>query len=241
MSIGRIKILGMTKPVISFEKVDFAYNSELILKDVSFSIHKGQFVSVIGPNGGGKTTLLKLILGQLKPLAGNISLSEKLAYVPQYQTFDSDFPTSVYNAVLTGILHKNLFRYSSEDKKTALKSLELVGLSEYKHRPLSSLSGGQKQRVLIARALTSQAEIIILDEPLANVDREVGKKIYEILKEISREKTILLVSHDVGVVTDISDRVLCVNRSVYAHEADALTGESLKRIYSNAALVRHNH
>jgi zinc transport system ATP-binding protein len=210
--------------VIDFENVSFGYGDNLILKDVSFSVAPGESVGIIGPNGGGKTTLLKLILGFLSANSGVIKVFGKapqaslarIGYVPQALHFDKQFPISLYELVLTGRLaHLPWYGvYRKEDKDKALQAIAKVELSEFLHTPFGALSGGQAQRALIARALASDPAILLLDEPTANVDAKAEAYIFSLLKELQGHMTILMVTHDLSAAIEMVKRVFCVQHSV---------------------------
>lgn len=212
------------EPVVLFEKTSFAYEKSPILNEVSFQILRGEFVGIIGPNGGGKTTLLKLILGFLKPSSGKIRIfghpphlfRTKAAYVPQTLRFDRQFPISVLELVLSGRLFCMPWygSYSIKDKRIALETLEKVGLLELQHKPFGSLSGGQAQRALIARALASEPELLLLDEPTASVDSHAEADIYNILNNLSGQITVLMVTHDLRAAINQVQRILCVQGNV---------------------------
>lgn len=210
--------------IVSFENVSFAYQEVPVLKEVSFKINEGEFVGIIGPNGGGKTTLLKLIMGFLKPSSGKIKVFDSspkfgqsgVAYVPQGLRFDRQFPISVIELVLSGRLSRLPWYgvYSREDQQAAEKVLETVGLDAMKNLPFGTLSGGQAQRALIARALVSEPRLLLLDEPTASVDSQAEGVIYEILQSLKGKMTILMVTHDLNAVINQVGRVLCIQRGV---------------------------
>lgn len=208
------------KTVISFDDVSFAYQEAQVLKNVSFQINQGEFVGVIGPNGGGKTTLLKLMMGFLKPSSGEVRIYDKaplsslkyLAYVPQTARFDRQFPISVMELVLSGRLsHLPWYgMYSQQDKLKALEALEKLSLVHLKNHAFGTLSGGQAQRALIARALVSEPKILALDEPTASVDSQAEADIYQMLEKLKGEMTIVMVTHDLGAVVNSLQRVILV-------------------------------
>jgi len=213
-------------PAVCIQDLYFSYQKEYILENVNLDIHTHEFVSIIGPNGSGKTTLLKLILGLLQPQRGSIRIfgeqpekkRDRIGYVPQYFHLDLSFPATVLEVVLMGLIHKRQwFGFSSLARKKAREALEIVGLSSLAQEMFRSLSGGQRQRVLIARALVSQPEILLFDEPTAHVDTVAEKNLMDLLKQISRELTVILVSHDLGFVSNYVDTVVCVNRTVQKH------------------------
>jgi len=214
------------KPVIQIHNLYFSYGDDPVLKDVNLTVQPGEFVGLIGPNGGGKTTLLKLIMGFLKPKSGSIEVFGKppqsslplIGYVPQALRFDKQFPISVMEVVLSGRLaHLPWYGlYSQEDRKKAMEALEMVGIVDLKNRAFGTLSGGQAQRCLIARALVSSPQLLLLDEPTANVDSQVEADIYQLLKKLQKTITILMVTHDLQAVINHVQQVYCVQGVVFA-------------------------
>lgn len=212
-------------PAIAIHNLSFAYQDHRVLTDVSFEIRPGQFIGMIGPNGGGKTTLIKLILGFLKASIGSIRVfgqtpvaaRKDMAYVPQSLRFDKQFPITVLELVLEGRLaHLPWYgRFSEQDKKIALEALDKVGLADLQHRPFGSLSGGQAQRILIARALASEPKLLLLDEPTANVDTHAETEIYTLLKQLQGQMTILMVTHHLQAAIELVEKVICVQNTVF--------------------------
>jgi zinc transport system ATP-binding protein len=210
--------------VVQFEDVFFAYQQVPIINFATFKVFSGQFVGVIGPNGGGKTTLLKLILGFLKPGSGKIEIfglspqfvRTQMAYVPQALRFDRQFPISVLELVLSGCLSQMPWygTYRKKDKINAMNALERVGIAHLYNHAFGTLSGGQAQRALIARALVSEPKLLLLDEPTASVDSQAEAEIYHILKQLQGQMTILMVTHDLRTAINQVDWVLCVQESV---------------------------
>lgn len=208
---------------VTLDRVCFAYQDTLVLKNISFAIKSGEFIGIIGPNGGGKTTLLKLIMGFLKPSSGNISIFSKpstsaiqqISYVPQSLRFDKQFPISVMELVMGGRLaHLPWYgMFSKKDKEIALHALERVGLVDFQHRSFGNLSGGQAQRALIARALASEPQLLLLDEPTASVDAQAETDIYNILKELQGQITIMMVTHNLRAAIELVERVICVQQT----------------------------
>lgn len=240
-------------PVISFDNVNFAYEDGIkVLQDINLSVTPGDFACVVGPNGGGKTTFLKLILGLLQPTTGSVRvLGEKpekslhrIGYVPQYSKFDSSFPVSVMDVVLMGCLDKDFIwgRFSAEHKQRALEAIEEVGMHAMADKSFAELSGGQRQRTLMARAMVSNPEILLLDEPTSNVDIHGTEQFYKMFEELNRKFTILMVSHDIGFVSRRVKSVICIRQTLQVHPVSELTGETMQSIYgSDVHMIRHDH
>ncbi|MBN9377688.1 MAG: zinc ABC transporter ATP-binding protein [Chlamydiales bacterium 38-26] len=211
-------------PIIQLKHVYFSYAETPVLTDVDLAINAKEFIGIIGPNGGGKTTLLKLLMGFLKPSSGKIEIFgtapdqslNHIAYVPQTQRYDREFPISVLELVLAGRLSKLPWygKFSKEDKEAAMNALERVKLAEFYNRPFGTLSGGQAQRALIARSLASEPQLLLLDEPTANVDSQAEADIYEILHSLRDKMSILMVTHDLSIALEQVQRVLLVQNTV---------------------------
>lgn len=212
----------MNASALYFDDVCFSYDREEVLHNVNFTVDPGSLVAMVGPNGGGKSTLLKLALGLLRPTRGAVRLLERhpqqvcarVGYVPQHLHFDLAFPVSVLDVVLMGRCERHRFGpYRKDDRKAAQSALEQVQLVGFGARDFSGLSGGERQRVLIAQALVTSPELMFLDEPTANVDAVIEHEIYELLHELNRRMTIVVVSHNLSVVTRYASHVACVNRT----------------------------
>lgn len=206
-------------PQIEIENLCFSYEEIGILQNVCLRIQKGEFVGIMGPNGGGKTTLLKLLLGFLSPSSGRVKVKGKIGYVPQVQQTDRDFPITLNELVLLGALSKTTFwgTYPAEVKEKGAAFIDLLGLTEHKEKVFGSLSGGLAQRALLARALLSDPDLLLLDEPTANIDAASTRVIFEILEKLKGDKTILLVTHDLKTIVERVDRVLCVQGEVSSY------------------------
>lgn len=206
--------------VIKTENLSVSYDTVEAINDISLEIKKGEFVAIIGPNGGGKTTFLKAVLGFLKPDFGKISIDKtlKITYVPQISSIDRDFPINCIDTVLTAFLNKgiNAFKkYSANEYALAINALEAVGLKDFEKRQISALSGGEFARLLVARAIACNPDIIILDEPTANVDIASSDKIFELLSKLNKDgKTVIMVTHDLDTANSIASRTICINRTV---------------------------
>ncbi|MBW1649290.1 MAG: ABC transporter ATP-binding protein [Deltaproteobacteria bacterium] len=237
--------------VIDIKNLSFSYFKEPILTDVNLTVRHGEFISIVGPNGGGKTTLLKLVLGILKHDKGRILIFGQqpkkarlhIGYMPQHTNLDIKFPITVMEVALMGRIGGSLTgRYKKKDIQIAQDTLAKLNLQNFCNRTFGELSGGQRQRALIARALCCEPEILLLDEPTSNIDPEVEETIFEILKELNKKMTIILVSHDIGVVSQIVQSVICVNRKVVVHPTSRLNGNMIKDIYGgDMRMVRHDH
>jgi zinc transport system ATP-binding protein len=236
---------------IAVKDLWFSYDGHPVLEDVNLSIPQGDFVSVVGPNGGGKTTLLKLMLGLLRPSRGEVRVfgaapeeaRPRIGYMPQHAQLDPQFPATVMDVALMGRLgHGRPFGlYSKRDKEIVSKTLDQVGLDGVMKKPFASISGGQRQRLFIARALACEPELLLLDEPTANLDLVMEGDLYELLQTLNQRLTIVMVSHDIGFVSEVVKSVMCVKRKVLMHPTSKITGEIINEIYgSPMRMVRHN-
>lgn len=227
--------------VVRLEDVWVRFDGVAILEGIDLSVYQNDFMGMIGPNGGGKTTLLKVILGLIRPSQGKVtvlgSTPERgrrfVGYVPQYSLFDRDFPVSVWDVVLMGRLGQagRFRRYSEEDKKAALHVLETVEMLDFKGSQIGRLSGGQQQRVFIARALVSEPKLLLLDEPTASVDAPMMEEFYELLNRLKKRMAIVLVTHDLSAVSIYVDTVGCLNRKLYYHHSKEVSAEDLEAAY----------
>jgi zinc transport system ATP-binding protein len=277
----------LTEPVIALRDVTFSYGGEPVLENVTFSVDDREAVCVVGPNGGGKTTLVRLILGLLTPQHGDIHVFGQLprlarlriGYMPQHVQHDPQFPVTAMDIVLMGRLGQTpavshmppkndgtsadtiggedardsdgasrALRclgvltgwHGRSDRRAAADSLEQVDMADFAHRPFASLSGGQRQRVLIARALCCNPELLLLDEPTSNVDSLVETRLLDLLRKLNGRMAIMMVSHDLGFVSQLVNRVICVNRRVVVHPTSAMTGDAIRDIYGGEVrMVRH--
>ncbi len=232
----------MNPHAIEVIDVTFSYDKVPILENVSFSLKQGDFLGIIGPNGGGKTTLLKLLMGILEPEKGKIKIlgeepheaKHHVGYVPQFTDINLSFPVTAMDIVLMGRLRRSRIGrgYSPQDRETAAMVLKKVGMWEHRFMHMGELSGGQRQRVFIARALATEPEIIFLDEPTASVDTEFETDLYSFLKELNKEATILVVTHDIGMISSHIKSVACVNRTMIHHEEGKITHEMIDMAYN---------
>lgn len=234
---------------IELKNVSFRYDVKPILEAISCRIDQGEFVSIIGPNGGGKTTLIKLMTGLLHPYEGTIRIDgdeirksqHLIGYVPQVSSHDARFPISVIDVVRSGLVTRDPFDRMRHVEQQCMNALDTVDLADLAGKPISALSGGQKQRVLIARALAGGPEYLFLDEPTSNVDAVIGEQLHQLLKKISGKKTVILVTHDYSLVSSLSSRILCINRHLHEHPAEQLLEQTGTDIYGDRVMrVRHD-
>jgi len=228
--------------LIQLKEVSFAYHRRKVLEQVNLNVYFKDYIAIIGPNGGGKTTLLKLILGLLKPDSGYIQVkgltpkkaSHYIGYVPQQKLLSRNFPISVMDIVLMGTLGPNkiLLRSKKKDKQKALEILNQLNIVDYAQKNICVLSGGQRQRVYIARALMTDPEILLLDEPTTGIDSRGQVEFYELLDELNKCLTIVMVSHDIMVISRHVKSVACVNRGVYYHDQPEIPASMIQTMYS---------
>jgi len=222
--------------IIEIKNLSFSYDKQKILEDINLSVQEKDFLAIIGPNGGGKSTLLKLILG-INPVKdgtvhtfGEVPKKNlaKIGYVPQNTNVNTDFPITVSEVVLMGHIgtKRPLFGYAQEEKMCALGALAQVGMEKYANEKIGSLSGGQRQRVMIARALCAHPQILILDEPTASIDVEGQKQIYKLLQDLNNYITIIVVSHDISVIMQYANTVVHINKTLSYHDMSGLKPKS---------------
>ncbi|WP_133510348.1 metal ABC transporter ATP-binding protein [Candidatus Thiosymbion oneisti] len=248
------------RSVIELRDLSFSYGAAPVLEAVSLRVVEGEFLGIIGPNAGGKSTLLKLILGLLEPQSGEIvvlgerprAATRRLGYVPQYPGFPRDFPITVEQAVLLGCLGRRSRpgwlgalapgALGKAERQAARRALEEVAAVDLAGRRIGSLSGGQLQRVLLARALVSEPTVMLLDEPTASIDLRLESDIFDLLKQLNARMTILVVSHDVGFICSYVTQVACVNRTLVCHRTDVIDGQVIQDLYGEQVrMVAHRH
>ena len=232
----------MKDAIIEIRDLFFAFNGQSVLTDVNLRVKKGSFLAMIGPNGGGKTTLLRLMLGLLSPNKGSVrvfgrpprEVSHRIGYVPQDVHINQRFPISALDVVLMGKLKpgRGWTRHSRKDRVAAHDALEKMELGAYSHRRIGELSGGQLQRVFVARALITESEILFLDEPTASIDTRGQREFYQLLKKLNEFITIIIVSHDLMVLSGYVKSVACVNQHLHYHDHAEVTGEMLETMYN---------
>ncbi len=242
---------NVLQPVIQIDHVTFSFGSQPVLEDITFDINKNDFIAFLGPNGAGKTTLVKLLMGFLEPVLGTIRVLGKrpksarthIGYVPQYTNFDVDYPLNVLDVVKLNMIDSRSYFpwFTEKQEQKAYALLEKLEIEALYKRKFSELSGGQKQRALLARALVSEPEILILDEPTASIDITIEKDIYELLKKLNERITIILVTHDISFISSYINKICCLNKYATVHSAEELSGESLFDVYDrNIKYLKHH-
>lgn len=236
------------KKIVSMRNICVSYHGEAAIEDVSLDIFADDFIGIIGPNGGGKTTLVKAILGAV-PYSGEITIDAslrednhlKIGYMPQVSQFDMRFPISIEEVVLSGLqAEKGFFgRYRKQDKQRAQELLKQMGISELASRPIGEVSGGQMQRALLCRAIISKPKLLILDEPTNFVDNRFEKEFYAMIKQLAQRMAVVIVSHDLGTITSVVRSIVCVNRKAHRHDSNILTEELLRNYDCPIQIVSH--
>lgn len=237
------------KKILELQNVTAGYNDHIVLEDVNLSIYEKDFIGVIGANGSGKTTLLKVILGLLPPMRGNVrffieetrQIKKYIGYMPQASMFDKKFPITVKDVVISGLIAKaGLFRYFSRKHKTQVKKImEQMDILHLKNRAIGELSGGQMQRVFLARALISSPKLLVLDEPNTYVDKGFEKNFFEILTGLNKEMAIILVSHDLGMISSHVKSIACISYHLHYHDSSEITQEQLDSYNCPIDLITH--
>lgn len=229
------------KELVRLDDVWVYYDSSPVLEEINLSVKSNDFLGLIGPNGGGKTTLLKVILGLIRPSRGKVSVMGRtpergrkfIGYISQHNQFDHDFPISVLDVVLMGRYGKTgLFRrYSEEDRRIAIETLKTVEMLDCKDRQIGRLSGGEQQRVFIARALATSPRLLLLDEPTASIDPNMQAEFFELLERLKQSMAIVLVSHDISAVSIYVDEIACLNHRLFYHGSKEVSAEELEKTY----------
>ena len=235
--------------LVEIRNLSAGYGQNIVLRDVNLSIQQFDFVGVIGPNGGGKTTLLKALLGLLPPLSGEINFSEsmtegnshRIGYLPQINNIDRKFPVTVFDVVRSGLMSRKRLtgRYNSEENDRANDLMSEMGISGIRNKAIGELSGGQIQRALLCRALVNSPKLLILDEPNTYVDNRFERELYEKLKVLNEKLAILLVSHDLGTISTYVKSYACVNGSLHYHSGNKVTPELLKSYECPIQIISH--
>ena len=235
--------------LVDIRNLSVGYGQNIVLKDVNLSIQQFDFVGVIGPNGGGKTTLLKALLGLIPPLTGEIIYDElmtegnthRIGYLPQINNIDRKFPVTVFDVVRSGLMSRNrlIGRYSREENERANNLMSEMGIFGIGKKAIGELSGGQIQRALLCRALVNNPKLLILDEPNTYVDNRFERELYEKLKVLNDKLAILLVSHDLGTISTYVKSYACVNGSLHYHSGNKVTPDLLKSYECPIQIISH--
>lgn len=236
--------------IVSLKDITVKYDATIALEGASLDIYPNDFLGVIGPNGGGKTTLVKAILGAI-PYSGEVEYSPTLferghrliGYLPQLSEFDKSFPISVIEVVMSGLqAEKGFFsRYTKADREKAMQLLEMAGIADIAERQISEVSGGQMQRALLCRAVILEPKLLILDEPTNFVDNKFENELYTLLHRLNEKMAIVMVSHDLGTITSVVKSIVCVNRSVHRHDSNVITAEQLENYQCPIQIISHGH
>lgn len=232
----------MKNPLIKLEKVAASYDGKTVLREVELTVYEHDFLGVIGPNGGGKTTLVKTILGLKKPDGGSIRFFRNgqeteritMGYLPQYSAIDKKFPISVEEVVLSGLGRQRSLvgRFTSEQRAKVRDVVNRMGLQGLEKRPIGALSGGQLQRALLGRSIVSDPDVLILDEPSTYIDKRFEAKLYELLEEVNKQCAVILVSHDIGTVLQNVKSIACVNETLHYHPDTEVSADWLEQNFN---------
>lgn len=227
--------------IIAVQHLWAGYDHEPILEDINLSVREHDFIGLLGPNGSGKTTLFRVLLGLLRPIQGSVKIMglpphkgrRHIGYVPQTVSFDREFPISVWEVVMLGRLSQRrlLQPFTARDRQIVQDVLDQLEIAHLRHRAIGQLSGGQRQRVYIARALVTEPKVLLLDEPMASVDQAASSNLYDVLQELNKSVTIVMISHDIGTISAVVKTVGCLNRRLYYHGDNRITPEMLNFAY----------
>ncbi|OQX77252.1 MAG: zinc ABC transporter ATP-binding protein [Bacteroidetes bacterium 4484_276] len=236
--------------IVKLESISAGYGDEVILKDINLAVEEQDFIGVIGPNGGGKSTLVKVITGLIKPMAGKVIFHKGhdtpgnrclIGYLPQFNQFDKKFPISVLDVVLSGIAdgRKPFKRFSKNEIRQAIEIIDQMGISNLAGKNIGELSGGQMQRVFLCRAIISKPKLLILDEPNTYVDNKFEGDLYKTLKVLNKKMAIIMVSHDLGTITSYVKTIACVNRELHYHKSNIITKQQLAAYNCPIQIIAH--
>jgi zinc transport system ATP-binding protein len=238
--------------IVDIKNVSFSYDTIPVLQDINMQLYDDDFLAIIGPNGGGKTSILKLILGLIKPKKGTITVFGKspqesrknIGYLPQNFSSNFDFPITVFEVVLMGRLGIRGIgrRYTEEDKEKCIEALQKVGMDQFRNREIGKLSGGQIQRVFIARALATNPQLLLLDEPVSSIDIQWEQAFFELIHTLNSECAIVLVTHDISVISTYIDKIACLNRRLFYHGSKKEGIRKIAEMYESPVhLISHEH
>lgn len=234
--------------LIRLKNICFGYHHDAVIEQVNLDINDNDYIGMIGPNGGGKSTIIKIIMGLIKPWSGEIEIGTnqngdavKIGYLPQYHLFDKSFPITVQEVILSGLIgnRTSLFRFNKFQKSEAETLIKTLGLKKLQHQSIGDLSGGQMQRVFLGRAMISNPDVLILDEPVTFVDNRFENEMYELLQQINKQTAILLVSHDVGQIVSFVKTIACVNHYLHYHPSNKISEDILASYDCPIELITH--
>lgn len=231
-------------PILEIKNITAGYDKKIVLKDVSLNVYKNDFIGFIGPNGGGKTTLVKIIVGLLAPYSGTVKGFEStkpisIGYLAQKNTIDQQFPIRVKEVVASGLSKKWRIKYSKSELLRVDKLLNELHLDKLKDASISEISGGEMQRALLGRAIISSPDLLILDEPNTYLDQISEEMLYSLLNELNKEMAIILVSHDLGTISSYVKTIACINESLHYHPTNEITHEMLESYQCPVELITH--
>ena len=229
----------MVLKAVEVSNVSKNFNKLSVLHNINLDINEKDLMAIIGPNGGGKSTLLKIIMGILTPDTGEVKVlgmepkkaRKSMGYLPQHVSFDPDFPINVFETVLSGRYHGLFKGYTEDDEKAVEKALKEVDIYKLRDRQISEISGGQMQRVFIARSIVKEPKLLLMDEPMASIDPEMQNSFYELISRLKHDMTIVLISHDVGAVSSHVDKIACLNRELFYHGPVEGSAKGLEEVY----------
>jgi zinc transport system ATP-binding protein len=229
----------MASKVVEISNVSKKFGKLSVLHDINLIVNEKDLMAIIGPNGGGKSTLIKIIMGILTPDTGEVKIFDRepkksrklMGYLPQHVAFDPDFPINVFDTVLSGRYHGLFKGYTKSDEKAVQKALKDVEIYKLRDRQISEISGGQMQRVFIARSIVREPKLLIMDEPMASIDPEMQNSFYKLLSRLNDKMTIILISHDVGAVSTHVDKIACLNRELFYHGPVEGSAKGLEEVY----------
>ncbi|TAJ10119.1 ABC transporter ATP-binding protein [Marinilabiliaceae bacterium JC017] len=234
----------MSQAILKLENIEAGYERQRVLHNVNLDVFANDFIGVIGPNGGGKTTLLKVMLGLLSPFSGKVTFLDPktvIGYLPQVNSIDKQFPINVLDVILSGLGKRRKWWHPLPTSilKKAYALMELSGLSGMHNKAIGELSGGQMQRVFLCRAIINDPQLLILDEPNTFVDKNFEEDLYQILSELNERMAIVLVSHDIGTISSFVKTIACVNGNLHYHPANKITNEMLKSYNCPVEIISH--
>lgn len=233
--------------LVELKNISYGYGTDAVIQDVNLQINSGDFIGMIGPNGGGKSTIIKLIMGLIKPWTGSVNLGMRdsnqglqIGYLPQYHDFDKSFPISIKELIRSGLIGKmKSGHHKKQTKMLVEEALQAVGLNDFKDRTIGQLSGGQMQRAFLGRAMVGKPDILILDEPVTYVDSSFEQEMYQLLEQINSQTAILLVSHDLGQISSMVKTIACVNGSLHYHPSNKISDQILASYDCPIELISH--